>query len=65
MFFVAGDKVYAHPTSFVGSIGVISMVWALGNVYEKNKIMQHQFSTSENLIEHRMDPNVRKEIDED
>ena len=51
-----GDKVYAHPTSLVGSIGVISMASAVKGVLDKNLVEFREVKTSANLLEHKFDP---------
>ena len=61
---VLGDQVCLHPTSLIGSIGVVSQTLAFKGVLEKNKIELHQFRTGEKLIEAVFDPFGRTEIDE-
>lgn len=50
-----GDEVYAHETSYVGSIGVISQAAAFKKILDKNKIVLNQVSSSENLSETILD----------
>ena len=56
---------YAHETSLVGSIGVISGVAATGNVLNKNRIVRHEVTTSENLLEAKFDPIGKMEISDE
>ena len=57
-----GTHTYAHPSSLVGSIGVISQAAAFKGVLEKNKIQHNEVTSSENLLEHTFDPWSRKEV---
>ena len=50
-----GDHVYSHPTSLVGSIGVISPTFALKGILDKNKIGYNEIATSQNLLEQKFD----------
>ena len=45
-----GDKTFAHPSSVVGSIGVISMAWAGKGALDKNQIGRYRVDTSDQLI---------------
>lgn len=60
-----GDHVYAHETSMVGSIGVISAAAATKKILDKNRLVRHEVSTSDNLLEMRYDPWGRDEISEE
>ena len=61
-----GDESYAHPTSLVGSIGVISQLGAFKGALDKNKIGINEISSSTELLESTFDPYVKNEVsDED
>ena len=61
-----GDESYAHPTSLVGSIGVISQLGAFKGALDKNKIGVHEVSSSNELLESTFDPWSKNEVrDED
>lgn len=60
-----GDHVYAHETSLVGSIGVISAAAATKQILDKNKLVRHEVSSSDNLLETRYDPWGREEVSEE
>lgn len=51
-----GHKVYANQSSIVGSIGVISMQLAVKGWLDRNNIERTAITTSENLLEYRLDP---------
>ena len=59
-----GDESYAHPSSLVGSIGVISMASAFGRALEKNKIQRGEVASGPNLLEQKFDPFSKREVDE-
>ena len=56
---------YAHETSLVGSIGVVSATAALKGILDKNKIIRHEISTSDKLVENRFDVFGSSEINEE
>jgi ClpP class serine protease len=51
-----GDHVYANKNSLVGSIGVVSMPFNMRHLFDETRIKRHSISTSDKLIEHRLDP---------
>ena len=59
------DKVYAHPDSLVGSIGVISTLMALKGRLGKMNIEKRLIATSPELLEARLDPFQKEEIAEE
>ena len=61
----SGHYSYASAHSLVGSIGVISAQAAVRKILSGNQISQTHVTTSENLIEYRLDPMRADEVSED
>lgn len=49
----------------MGSIGVISAAAATKQILDKNKLVRHEVSSSDNLLETRYDPWGREEVSEE
>jgi signal peptide peptidase SppA len=50
----AGDEIYAHGTSLVGSIGVVSAGFGLNNLLDKAGVERRVYTAGENKV--RLDP---------
>ena len=51
-----GERTYAHPSSLIGSIGVISQSAALRGVIEDARLDPIAITSDENLLGHKLNP---------
>ena len=60
-----GEKVYAHPMSIIGSIGVVSMAARVRGFYDDLKLDPMLITTSDQLMEAKINPMQSEKLTEE